>query len=415
MASRGGGCYNGSPVGGSGLTARATDTQNYMAWWQVDAAASGLGVSCPGGANFKFAQTWPSGFRAVVQFGEWVPGRRVRLHYIGSDTSVPGFFRAVGATQLASPSARASLFELASLPGHLAPNAFDLQARGAPPNGGTSNFLVTCDLPYPPPPPRAPSPPAPEHHCAGTQLVVEDVWSGSATNSPGYRLRVTLGHRSSAAAYSQLVALKWERSATSIDEITSSEQLVSRVAADTEALVETHASSSAVDSGVWHASSEPAADGPDPFTSFDGATRALAEVAAGPKSFEQSTSSAEQAIESAAFADRGTSSKEVTLLQHPAGATVLELAGALGESTFDVDRACDVSTQDCRLILSVDDSAYAEPARTSSPIQRRPICGPVSTCRHTLLPCSQVPNLECCPNGVLYVRVSHWMQLCCAR
>ena len=37
------------------------------AWWLADASPPApLGMPCPGGAQFRFAQTWPAGFRAFV-------------------------------------------------------------------------------------------------------------------------------------------------------------------------------------------------------------------------------------------------------------------------------------------------------------------------------------------------------------
>ena len=46
-------------------------------WWLPPPPVA-TGTPCPGGAEFRYVQKWPSGFKAVVQFkGEWVPGRVV--------------------------------------------------------------------------------------------------------------------------------------------------------------------------------------------------------------------------------------------------------------------------------------------------------------------------------------------------
>lgn len=48
-------------------------------WWDASPPLPFTGTVCPGGAEFKYAQVWPSGFRAVVTMGKWVTGRAL-LH-----------------------------------------------------------------------------------------------------------------------------------------------------------------------------------------------------------------------------------------------------------------------------------------------------------------------------------------------
>ena len=154
-------------------------------WWRP----APTGLPCPGGAQWKLAQVWPSGFKAVVVMEAWVPGRRVRLHF---DGRVPSFGRPVGASMLevddASKDASTAVFVLGASPGVLATNGFDLQARSAAPPSGT--VAITCDLPYPPPPPMSPAPAvmAPPTTCKGARLHVNDWWLAP----PGYELEVSL-------------------------------------------------------------------------------------------------------------------------------------------------------------------------------------------------------------------------------
>lgn len=170
------------------LAGVATSTR----WWQLaPSPPAPAGLPCPGGATFKLAQTWPSGFRAFVQIGSWVEGRRVRLHFSG-EGDMPDLSRPVGATQLDSVG-HSALFSLNRLPGHLAQNSFDLQARTpAPP---AESVVVTCDLPYPPPPPSPSAPPLPPQSCVGAEMSVGDAWDG------GYGACVHTPRRDSAARF----------------------------------------------------------------------------------------------------------------------------------------------------------------------------------------------------------------------
>ena len=155
-------------------------------WWLSAAQRQPeLALPCPGGATFRYAQTWPSGFRAYVQLSRWSPGRLVRVHFPGA--ALPEMARPVGATQRQPPEGATSLlFELGATPGHLAKSAFDLQSRTPPPAGGEAAVRVTCDLPYSPPPPRAPPPPAAPGVCVGASLHVTESWGS------GYALSVVL-------------------------------------------------------------------------------------------------------------------------------------------------------------------------------------------------------------------------------
>lgn len=157
-------------------------------WWEPSPPPPyALGSVCPSGAEFKYAQVWPSGFRAVVTVGKWVTGRkphsfklaraalratvaadhgqrplvgRVVLHF---DGEAPVFSRPVGA-ELLTTSGTSVTFSLSGTPGHLAKDSFDLQARGKPPDVATVH--VSCELAFPPPPPAPSAPPALVETCS---------------------------------------------------------------------------------------------------------------------------------------------------------------------------------------------------------------------------------------------------------
>ena len=78
------------------------------AWWLPEY------LPCPLGGTFKLYQSWRGGFKAVVVMGEWVPDRRVRVHFPGS--TMPSFSRPTGASLLESDE-HSAVFVLGSSPG----------------------------------------------------------------------------------------------------------------------------------------------------------------------------------------------------------------------------------------------------------------------------------------------------------
>ena len=87
-------------------------------WWLPPPPVA-TGTPCPGGAEFRYVQKWPSGFKAVVQFkGEWVPGRVVVAAF--DSPSLPVIHRAPGAALLGtSYSPPTATWKLGATPGVL--------------------------------------------------------------------------------------------------------------------------------------------------------------------------------------------------------------------------------------------------------------------------------------------------------
>lgn len=160
-------------------------------WWQPSPPSPPSGSVCPGGANFAFAQSWPTGFKATVTMGAWATGRRVVLDFGAGPTPE---LRVVGASVLRRSGSTVT-FSLGSSPGKIAPDAFDLQGRGRPPDA--ARVHIWCELPYPPPPPLPASPPAPIESCAPFSKTLQagvSVVELASVHAGSYSLRITLLH-----------------------------------------------------------------------------------------------------------------------------------------------------------------------------------------------------------------------------
>ena len=159
-------------------------------WWMSPPPSIAQPATlCPEGAEFKFSQVWPSGFKAAVMMGKWVTGRRVVLHF---QDGVPDLSHPAGAEVIAK-TASSITFALSATPGHLAKDAFDLQGRGRPPEA--SAVIITCELFYPPPPLPPPLPPVQADSCDPYRpaMNVVDSWAG------GYALHLVLSMDKSSA------------------------------------------------------------------------------------------------------------------------------------------------------------------------------------------------------------------------